>query len=329
MARTWLHGSSGRIDRFTLDFVGVGNDEQGPGLYFTDSPETAEGYALRHGGGHVMTVAVAGRIAREDFALSRQMVEEIIRSSPDLADTLTNFGDVAYEGKSAVMRMAVDAYHGLPLREAVIALSNDFWNGAEQRMLPVLVEATKMNGYTREMRDGETHAIVWDHEAVTVVSTRPAAPTSPPAAADDDMVAEIRAVAAAYRAEMARRYNPDGDNLYWTVGACREAARGLTVALKAAGFEATPVMGTYADCDESYPEVVERHGTDGLEPDFDDADWDGTWKHWWAECRGLIVDVTADQFHPGAGEEYAVVVVPEGAPAYDGQGRSNPSSPGP
>jgi len=47
--KRWYHGSSHNIRKFTTEFVGTGNDQFGPGIYFTDNAEDATSYARKLG----------------------------------------------------------------------------------------------------------------------------------------------------------------------------------------------------------------------------------------------------------------------------------------
>jgi lysozyme len=48
---TWFHGSNSPIETFSFDYLGKGNDQLGPGVYFTSSQENAKQY-----GSHVRQV---------------------------------------------------------------------------------------------------------------------------------------------------------------------------------------------------------------------------------------------------------------------------------
>lgn len=40
----WYHGSNRTIDKFNTDFVGTGNDQYGPGIYFSNSKKFSSNY---------------------------------------------------------------------------------------------------------------------------------------------------------------------------------------------------------------------------------------------------------------------------------------------
>ncbi len=43
----WYHGSPHKISSWSTEFVGQGDDQEGPGIYFTSSYEDAEGYSRK------------------------------------------------------------------------------------------------------------------------------------------------------------------------------------------------------------------------------------------------------------------------------------------
>lgn len=87
-------------------------------------------------------------------------------------------------------------------------------------------------------------------------------------------------------------------------GRCQDVSRRLAAFLLSRGQAALRVGGYYRDIPESY--FAERGA----------AYEDGCWKHWWVESDGLIIDVTADQFHVDEEDSYRVVVTGCDDPSY-------------
>ncbi|MBN86879.1 MAG: hypothetical protein CL885_05080 [Dehalococcoidia bacterium] len=79
---------------------------------------------------------------------------------------------------------------------------------------------------------------------------------------------------------------------------CHRMTRPLVKRLKEAGFDAHEVEGTYYGASDEFVAAHEEH--DGGYGEF---------FHWWIELDGKIIDVTADQFHPGRESAYRVVIV--------------------
>lgn len=98
-----------------------------------------------------------------------------------------------------------------------------------------------------------------------------------------------------FRDDIEKQYGWKNDKTCFR-GTCQHITTKLVDYLKDKGYEAKRVGGYY------YPPMkwFEKHN----EP-YED----GEWKHWWVEVSGKwIVDVTADQFHPGEEDLYRVVI---------------------
>jgi hypothetical protein len=88
-------------------------------------------------------------------------------------------------------------------------------------------------------------------------------------------------------------------------GICQSSAKLLTEFLQQRGISGQRVGGYYCGASEKFfKEMGEPIG-------------DGKWKHWWVEVDGVIIDTTADQFHPGEEEEYRVVLTTSGDTNYE------------
>lgn len=85
---------------------------------------------------------------------------------------------------------------------------------------------------------------------------------------------------------------------------CQSVSRELEDYLKKLGYNAKRVGGYYYPSDEWFEKYNEPYE-------------DGRWKHWWVVVDNkYIVDVTADQFHPGEEREYRIVVTDKNDPNY-------------
>jgi len=97
------------------------------------------------------------------------------------------------------------------------------------------------------------------------------------------------------------------------VGTCQSEAPRLADFLIGCGFpDATAVMGRYMNVEDGYLAMIDLDEGDDL------SDWDNKWTHWWVRVGDLIVDTTADQFHPSDPGAHRVVVTGADDPAYDG-----------
>lgn len=172
---TWYHGTVNRFDQFEPEFLGKGNDELGSGFYFTDSYETALLYAGRDGGDRSPAVLVVEFIIEKPLpeagGLSRQQVERLLCSSPDFDDVLMNFGDVDYEGRESVLKLAVDTYLKTIEGDTLVGLnsmSNDFFDGNEALFLERLHQITGYDGLYKGYPNAR-HAVVWRSDAIKII----------------------------------------------------------------------------------------------------------------------------------------------------------------
>lgn len=71
------HGGSSKISKFTIDFLGEGHDQEGPGIYFTTNPSDAAGY-----GSHIHKVLLKPRkLVPNTGRTNRRQVEKLILSA--------------------------------------------------------------------------------------------------------------------------------------------------------------------------------------------------------------------------------------------------------
>ena len=115
-------------------------------------------------------------------------------------------------------------------------------------------------------------------------------------------------------------YNDWEDDKACFAGTCSSVSEELTQFLISNGvLDAERINGFYLDASDDY------------EPNMDYWDQEDIWKynedieygdippanHWWVQAQGMIIDVTADQFHPNEESDYRVVIVPIGNRNYD------------
>lgn len=186
-----FHGSGVEIDRFDYRFTNQGNDQNGSGFYFTTDIEEAIRYctALYQGqpklGGddnptvHVVRLTFENVLdCRDDRALSTAAVKKIILASPILDDALTNFGDVEYEGRTAVLNEAVQLYVTRKSDTQVIKqlhkLANDFFPDAEhtEAFNRAVFKATGIDGVL-EHYGNRTHYVAFFPEQVEILARFP------------------------------------------------------------------------------------------------------------------------------------------------------------
>lgn len=186
-----FHGSGNTSEilsnGFSYDFVGLGNDQLGPGWYFTNNLKTAEGYTVRRlepemqkiGGEHspgVLRVYLRLQNPIETSDSSDRWVDQLpdlglaaarrmILASPDIKDPegpLIDWGDLDSEGFEVVLARAVKAYVG----PSYFNLANDFFRKDPAKFLRSLHDVTGYDGLVHRFSSGEVHYVAWFPETI-------------------------------------------------------------------------------------------------------------------------------------------------------------------
>ena len=110
-----------------------------------------------------------------------------------------------------------------------------------------------------------------------------------------------------FREEMESKMGWDSNQGCFT-NQCHRMSRHLVKRLKEAGLDAREVEGTYYGASDEFVTAHEEH----------DQGY-GEFFHWWVEADGKIIDVAADQFHPGREDAYRVVITDPGDEDYGGR----------
>lgn len=143
------HGTGTKIEEFSFDFTGQGNDQVGSGFYFTTSEDQAKGYSTRTiddkpklGGQdspNVVEVYLSIQNpldSNEVGSVSEDQVREILKYAPQdhLEDALWDWGDLSSESKETVLESAIPSYviDEDNIVRGLFSLANDmFGNSAE------------------------------------------------------------------------------------------------------------------------------------------------------------------------------------------------------
>lgn len=145
---TYYHGSGQDIEKFDHKFIGKGNDAYGTGFYFTNRPDVASNY-VNGPSPNVMPVHIRleNPIHHDDETpLKRHHIEAIIKAAPNHIDTLSNFGDVKFEGYRKVLNAAVDTYQDHSKFDGMNTLHNDFYQGHHDKFLNNFKKITGHDG---------------------------------------------------------------------------------------------------------------------------------------------------------------------------------------
>ncbi len=92
---TWYHGSNHKITNFNLEFVGKGNDQEGPGIYLTDKKEGTDYYAGPDG--FIYTIKLSSPRTFSGIP-PRAKIEKLIKESPDFEELIIDWGETAKQG---------------------------------------------------------------------------------------------------------------------------------------------------------------------------------------------------------------------------------------
>lgn len=181
-----FHHGSGNLTSildqgFSYDFAGRGNDQLGPGWYFTNTRTTAEGYTTRRMGDNAAKIggetapgvldvflALRNPIQTHDKEnwheqlpdLTAAQAQKLLLASPGIRDPegpLSNWGDIESEGFERVFRQAVKVCTG----PSHFTIGNDFFRNDPKSFLTALHEVTGHDGVVHRFLSGEIHAVAW------------------------------------------------------------------------------------------------------------------------------------------------------------------------
>jgi|688.fasta_scaffold360433_2 hypothetical protein len=102
----FYHGTNHNIDKFLTAFVGTGNDQHGPGIYFTDSIQFAKGY-----GTQVYEVDIIKARLRNGWNRTKPQygwIRRVVKSSPDHIDTAQNWDEDPETGLRKAIYSIID-----------------------------------------------------------------------------------------------------------------------------------------------------------------------------------------------------------------------------
>ncbi len=177
--KVWYHGTGSDIHAFSHDYVGKGKDQFGTGFYFTDSPDTASGYALdtEHDGKgtnpNIIPVHLAlTKAVPHNKPFTKLQIHKLIRNAPDWNDLICNVGDVDYEGEHKVMRNAVDLYKDSDAIDALHTIQNDFYPHHPKEFLTNVTKYTGYDHSIHEMGNGEKVAVVFHPHQIRSVHAK-------------------------------------------------------------------------------------------------------------------------------------------------------------
>lgn len=177
-----FHGSGTKIDQFDYRFTNIGNDQLGSGFYFTSCRSEAIGYCTQrlHGdtikpGGmlhptlHEVDLIIKNPLLHNaEIKMSEQCVRNIILQSPKIDEVLENWGEIAVEGREAVLKRAIECYaidEPYPAIRLLNQLSNDFFGDHTELFHRAVREQTGFDGVILHF-DERVHYVAWFPEQI-------------------------------------------------------------------------------------------------------------------------------------------------------------------
>lgn len=171
-----FHGTVYDIKEFKREYLGKGHDQEGPGFYFTSDPDSASGYAsddrtdvsAPKTGPNIMPVYLRITKPVGNKPLTPAQIRAIISAGDP--ESLWNFGDVGFDGKTKVLNEAVEAYRHYEhdVKRALFSLANDFYKGEDGKFLQVVTKTTGYDGMIVH-RPTATHCVVFSPEQIKSV----------------------------------------------------------------------------------------------------------------------------------------------------------------
>lgn len=154
------HGSRDQFTHFDLAHSGTGNDQNGPGIYFTTVKDDAMNY-----GSYLITATLhLNKIITSSKRPIKQVIEKLINMSPDKDDVLMDYD----ENPRIAFRDAVNGYMHLNAKEAYEMLWFDFYKKDNklycENMASLGYDAVKVEV------NGGYHYIVLDLASIEIIN---------------------------------------------------------------------------------------------------------------------------------------------------------------
>lgn len=181
------HGSGTNIEEFKYEFTNQGADQLGSGFYFTTDKAEADSYQNRLKPGesekfggqnqpttHEVYLSLKNPLdASKVQKLTTAQVKNILKAAPNLDDALSNWGDVGYEGKAAVIKTAAETYAGMEqeLLKTLNAISNDVFGNNIQAFNSAVRKTLGYDGVVSDIGN-KKHYVAWFPEQIKSINNR-------------------------------------------------------------------------------------------------------------------------------------------------------------
>lgn len=164
--RVMWHGRTTKSATFDLHRVGSGNDQEGPGFYFSSSESDARTYAYPSGLILKCELRLTKELPRTGKVKSADLLK-LLRAAPHLADSLTDWAESPAEAMRVVMAQLVE-------RDPFDAFTQvwvDFYRQAPAEYLRQVVKLGYDHSFVQRTAAVQ-HAVVFDPSSIRVLEAQ-------------------------------------------------------------------------------------------------------------------------------------------------------------
>lgn len=161
---TFYHGSDHEIKNFNFDNVNSANaNEAGPGIYFTTNLDDARRYGKKVY--ELQIKIVKSRMMPERKTLNESFVIGLIKKSPELLDTLSDWGETPKIALNNAVSTIMSSYGPNEYRKAMETIWYDFYKGFESQWLSWM-RVNGWDGLLRKRTEDTTHFICYNIDTI-------------------------------------------------------------------------------------------------------------------------------------------------------------------
>ncbi len=169
----WYHGRTTLDTTFSLNYVGKGEDQEGPGFYFTNYYEDAVRYSNKNGTVFKCKIDYKKLILKTHSSrtkVNKKVIIDLINKSPTKNDTLENFD----ENPQQAFVKAINGYMFYKnADDAYQILANDFYKYSPGEYLKVLSKYYDAQLTDLRLTAGVKHLIVYNPDLIKIIETIP------------------------------------------------------------------------------------------------------------------------------------------------------------
>ncbi|WNA15946.1 hypothetical protein XaC1_303 [Xanthomonas phage XaC1] len=163
---TFYHGSTHKISTFNDEFVGSGNDQLGPGIYFSSSLKDALGYSDNNGYIYEVQINLRNDLDMKS-KVNPRLVKALIQASPD---------DYAWQNWSENKKQGIELGYRNTLEisdnmlEAIDNINGDWYRQYEKDFVRQLTKLGFDGSIHRNVNGSDsTWVVVYNPQAITLV----------------------------------------------------------------------------------------------------------------------------------------------------------------